>query len=359
MKYRFRVSKRRLPSHIASHTLRQIRLKGRNKPRSVRQRPERIRLSTLFEIAALPVAPRIKKKPIRLRPLLSRLFIRVCAVAKRAANAVAAFFGDLLGDLRRFGAYIRQRTSKPKKEKLFHPLPILSGFLCAAILVSLLSAGGLLLHLFAPYARSYVGIPIPNYVGQDADAILAENHSEHFNLVLQYEQNPDVKAGTVITQSPRAGVVRRIYERDGYCTVTLTVSRPPQFYTLENLVGQDSRDALLTLRNHHLSVSLHKIYSATVPEGQIFKTEPESGALLAEGDTVTLHVSLGAKKNVASVPNLIGMTETDALYHLRTAGFSIDTISYRASSGAAGTVLSQTPSAYTDAPRGERISFKQ
>jgi beta-lactam-binding protein with PASTA domain len=222
--------------------------------------------------------------------------------------------------------------------------------------VSVLSAGGILLSLFGQYHRSYTGIVIPNVVGQDAETLLSEQ-SEHLNWVIEYETNPLVPAGQIISQSPPAGVTRRLYGRDRFCDVYLCVSRATTPYTLENLIGMRQRDAVLTLRNHQISATVTELYSNTVPKGQVLETIPPTGTPLTDGATVTLRVSAGKKENLISVPNLFGMTETEANALLKSIGLSIGTVRYQTSSRAAGTIITQDLAAYSPVQNDTALSY--
>ena len=357
MKYRFRVSEKpRLDLPVPFHTpprKRRFRLKARSAPRrKVTNSTEPIAFSSLFEIAALPEhhEPKVRKKRFPVwKKRVTSWAVRVGVALRSAAVFVVQRGKALLGT-------VAQRMRRPAKPKSIHALPVFAGFLCAALLVSVLSAAGVLFGLFGRYRRSYTGVVIPNLVGQSASTVLQED-TPYLNWVVEYENNPQIEAGLIISQSPRAGVTRRIYGKDGYCTVHLTVSRPQEPYSLENLVGMSERDALLTLRNHNVSASVTQVYSDTVPKGNVMETSPSHGALLSANAKVTLRVSAGKKQSLLSVPNLFGMTETEANALLHGMGLSIGSVSYRSSSHTAGTIIGQDIAAYSSIKHGETVSY--
>lgn len=353
MKYRFRVSKRRLPPSCSQKKLSRFVLRGHDTLRRRQEQDEKISFFSLFDHDALASTPKKSKKKRRVLHLKTKLF----SFLRRTPRAIRAYFSEIFTDISKIRRAWRARSELRQARKSIQLTPILAGFLCATLVVSLFSAAGVLIGLFAPYARSYVGITIPSFVGQNAEEILEHQLNPHLNLIVQYESNPEVAPGEVITQLPRAGVIRRIYEKDGFCNVTLTVSRPQSPYILENLAGKDERDALLSLRNQSLSISVLKVESTTVPAGRVIKTDPDAGSALKEGERVTVHVSRGKQDARFSIPNLIGMSETDAAFHLQAAGFSIDQITYVASNADLGSVLSQSPAAYTHAAYGSAISL--
>lgn len=363
MKYRFRLSgKPRLPSTRISFRRRRLCLKGRDRLQKKKTDAEAIRLSALFEQASLPSASPSQgkaRRPWRLRKksrlLLWRVKRAVRGSLRAAASRLSAFYQTCSLYARRLSERLR-RPPKPRKKKAVHALGVLSGFLCAALLVSALSAGAVLWTLLSPYRRSYISVTVPDFVGKTPASVLSENEG-YWNLTIQYEENPDVPEGLVITQSPKAGVLRRIYDEQSYYDVTLVVSRPDEPYTLENLVGMSERDALLTLRNHGLSFTVARTVSDTVPDGRVLQTTPAAGTVLRAGEAVALQISQGAQASMLSVPSLFGMTDAAARSALQSAGFSVGTVSYRSSSYAAGTVIAQASTPHTLLASGSAISY--
>lgn len=357
MKYRFRVSKPTrsqlpIPFDLASRR-RRFRLKARNAPlHSIKDASEPIAFSALFEFASLPEHHEQKKKKKRWGAWKKRIAVCTVTVFSSIRHALATLYRSIRCTAKK----ISLRLHTTPKSKSIHSLPIFAGFLCATLLVSVLSAGGILFGLFGQYHYAYTGIVIPNVVGQQAENVVSEQ-SEHLNWIIEYETNPDVAAGQIISQSPPGGVTRRLYGRDGYCTVYLCVSRATEPYTLENLIGMSQRDALLTLRNHQISATVTELYSDTIPKGQVLQTIPETGTLLADGAEVTLRVSAGKKESLVSVPNLFGMTETEANALLISIGLTIGTVSYQTSSRAAGTIITQDLAAYTSVKTDTELSY--
>lgn len=357
MKYRFRVSNKTrsqlpVPFDPASHR-RCFRLKGRNAPRhSVKGNSEPITFSALFELAALPEYHKQKKSKKRWATWRKRIAL----ATSTAFGAIRHALVSLCRRIRVIAKAVILRLHPTPKQKSIHALPVFAGFLCATLLVSVLCGGGILMGLFGQYHRSYTGIVIPNVVGQQAEDIQSEQFP-HLNWVIEYETNPEVAEGQIISQSPPAGVTRRLYGRDSFCTVYLCVSQATEPYTLENLIGMSQRDALLTLRNHQISATVTELYSDTVPKGQVLQTIPATGTRLANGAEVTLRVSAGKKETIVSVPNLFGMTETEANSLLASIGLAIGTVNYQSSSRAAGTIITQDLAPYTSVKNDTELSY--
>lgn len=346
MKYRFRPSKVRLP--VSSRSAKKIyRLRGRDKPRTLSAEP--IFWTSLFEMDALcaPTSPKRKKK----RGQGNRRWL---GVAKRLACALPRGLTRLFRFLGRSACRLTVYLQKKRSAKVIEGIPVLCGILCAALLVTALSAGGVLLALLLPYHRPYTSVTVPDFVGSSVPN-WEEDHP--IELILQYEYNPQVTPGTVISQTPHAGVTRRIYERDGSCAVLLRVSRERDPYLLESLIGMSRRDALLTLTNHGVEGVVLEEHSDDFSANTVIATLPEAGVALKEGSTVTLRISAGPLIQKTQIPDLRGMSESAADALLRALGLATGSVTYRASSLPAGTVLDQSPAAYKEVDAGVSVSY--
>ena len=82
--------------------------------------------------------------------------------------------------------------------------------------------------------------------------------------------------------------------------------------------------------------------------GAVIYTSPSAGETVEGDSTVILYVSRAVISNTNYVPSVTGKTLDDAKNDLKVLNFSVRTIE-QASSEPAGTVLSQTPAAGTEA----------
>jgi len=340
MKYRFRIANNP-PASQTRH--RRLRLKGRDTLRKKPLFPEPIEPIDFFEFAESE-PPRKRAKHRSVLKAIALIWAKTLAGGKAILRRLRQLFRKL-------------RRKKPPKR--IHALPVLSGALCAALLVSACSAGTVLFGLFSTYGRDYTVCCIPDFLGKTPDSVMAEagEGNSPFNLIISYEYNPEVTPGLVIAQTPKAGVTRRLYGEDGTCTVSLVVSRRKEAYTLEPLAGSSERDACLQLRNAGLSAILTRQYSDTAPKGTVLYSIPEAGSSLREGDTVTLCISLGKQALRIAVPDLFGKSEADAADRLASAGLTIGSITYQSSYYPAGTVVAQEPKAQTVLEEGSTVSL--
>ncbi len=358
MKYRFRLSEHKLPlspDQLSHRHRRRYRLRGRNTLGHPTGLPDSIEQISLFEFAELPEGNTPKRRKVR----RARRYT-VATLLRRFSAKAGAFFVACGGGLSRFFGAIGRlvlRLFRPKAEKSIHTLPIFCGALCAALLVFALSAATVFLGLFGRYGRSYTQLTVPDFVGKEPTAVIAAEKESPFNLIIQYEYNPHVGAGLVISQQPHAGVTRRIYEADGYCTVTLTVSRGEEVYKVENLLGLSRRDAELALHNQGIRSAVIEEFSATVPRGNVISFSPGEGAILSADEIVTLRISKGPMITLVSVPDLIGLSESEAAAKLTAAGLSVGSVTYSSSSRPIGTVIAQEVAAHEQLTEKTAVSY--
>ena len=336
MKYRFRAKKSSVPSEKTSRAL---IAKRTEKPQRKAPLPEPIETIDFYEFDTAPSERKRKKVSPFLK--IRAFFTALSNIAKK-----------LGGSLTKLSARIREK----QRRKTVSAIPVISGALCAAILVSSLSAGAVLFGLFYRYTRSYTSLTVPSFVGQRPTDVINPEDSD-FNLIIRYEYNEDVEAGLVISQTPRAGVTRRIYGSDEYCNITLTVSRGEEIYTVAHLSGMSVRDAKLALNNSGISAKITEVYSDTVPRGTVIDTSPAEGSVLALGQSVDLRVSAGERVVSATVPSLTGCTEASAAALLSSAGLVLGEVSYESSDVPVGTVLSQDLPAGTSVKKGTAVSI--
>ena len=346
MKYRFRKGGRKsLPKNLSK---RRLRLRGMDTLRKRSPLPE--------PIEAIRLEEETKRTPSLISFL--RLFIRW----------VKDFFLQLITELRvairlgikltrkvirRVTAFIAERFAERKAKKI-NSLPILFGATLSSFLVCAVTASYIALSLLIPYSKSYESVKIPDLKGMRLDDISLEDNV--FNLIVEYENNPDIEDGRVISQTPYAGVTRKLYEAGGYCPISVKVSRHTESSVPKGLMGKSLRDASLSLLRDGLSYTVKEKHS-DAKKGTVIGCHPAEGEKLAAGERVSLTVSAGGKELYTSVPSLVGLTESEALLRINSSALSVGEVTYVRSDKKIGTVISQSPSPYTTEKHGQGVSF--
>lgn len=101
----------------------------------------------------------------------------------------------------------------------------------------------------------------------------------------------------------------------------------------ENLVeipdvsGRSYAEAVATLNKEGFKVVKEESESTTVRKGNVISQVPEAGSRAERGSSVTVYVSISASVGKVKVPNLIGLSEEDAIVVLIESGLEVGTIS--------------------------------
>ena len=99
-----------------------------------------------------------------------------------------------------------------------------------------------------------------------------------------------------------------------------------------------------------------EVYSADQEEGLITSQTPSAGAMVGEGQVVTVNVSLGKRDGV--VPNVVGMDYNEAEEYLASFGFELGIVKSVTSTQPVDTIVKQSIDAGTTADRGTSINVE-
>ncbi|HEU4566184.1 MAG TPA: PASTA domain-containing protein [Gemmatimonadaceae bacterium] len=116
-----------------------------------------------------------------------------------------------------------------------------------------------------------------------------------------------------------------------------------------NVVGMTYDDATRELdRSGFRPATRERRYHASAPEGMVLEQEPVAGAVEGKGATVSLDVSRGQR--MAEVPQVSGMTVTQAQAALESVGFEVGNVTRRDSEEPRGQVIAVEPREGTRVP---------
>jgi serine/threonine-protein kinase len=91
-----------------------------------------------------------------------------------------------------------------------------------------------------------------------------------------------------------------------------------------------------------------------VPSGRVIEQNPTAGVQARPGSTVTIVVSTGP--GLVAVPDVVTMTQADAVNALTAAGFTSH-VTLHTGGGTVGTVIDQTPNAGVKAAPGSTVEI--
>jgi beta-lactam-binding protein with PASTA domain len=154
------------------------------------------------------------------------------------------------------------------------------------------------------------------------------------------------RAGIVFAQTPGAGTQLDEGER-----VEILVSSGFVRLPVPSVIDLPERDAVQRLEQAGFKTEIKRVF-AGAPKGDVIEQDPRGGERARRGSTVLLTVSKG--RNLNTVPDVVGRTETEAVRLLRARGFE-PRIFDVPSTETQGTVVAQVPPGGEQAPPDSRV----
>lgn len=194
---------------------------------------------------------------------------------------------------------------------------------------------------------------MPDVVGLSekmADKKLSDN-----NLQMQVkssEYSDTVEKGNVISQEPKADEVVSKYSK-----VSVVISLGSDAFDISklNLVGKTKESAESLLKENGFSVDTKEEPSDTVPKGSVISYTPTKPK---NGERVTITVSSGKKVTKVVVPNITGMSESEAKTLLETNGLILGNKAEQHSSTVAkGIIIGQSTAAGSSVDSGSSVDY--
>lgn len=206
-------------------------------------------------------------------------------------------------------------------------------------------------------------VGVPNVVG--CDRTTAENALKNmgFAVMVDEQYSETVEQGMVISQSKTAGTnikknstVLIVVSKGAQSVTSPDVGGKDSKVTVPNVVDTDRASAEKMLSDSGLSVSVSEQYSDTVQEGYVISQDIKGGSQVKKGSTVTIIVS--KEQELAEVPNVVGMNESDAESELKKNGFNVNkgTAEY-SDEIPEGAVISQSVSAGSKAAKNSTVTI--
>lgn len=161
------------------------------------------------------------------------------------------------------------------------------------------------------------------------------------------EPHPTAPAGTVIWQDPPPGV-----DVPKDTRVSIVTSSGPSKVAVPDVAGYDAAMAQQILAAAGLTVGrTDSVQAPNVAPGLVVITRPPANSVANPGTGIALVINRGAP--TISVPDVVGMSLSDARDRIEGAGLAVGAVTRRRVSGASpGTVIGQQPAAASLAAPG-------
>ncbi|MFW5736338.1 MAG: Stk1 family PASTA domain-containing Ser/Thr kinase [Halanaerobium sp.] len=238
-----------------------------------------------------------------------------------------------------------------KNNKIFKKPLFVTG---AVILFLLISVGGVVF-----FFNQYTNVPVvqvPEIEGESLSEARKMASEVGLNLVENEERvfSEEIESDHIVSQQPAAGE-RVKQSRPLY----ITVSKGAQQIEIPDFVDSSLREALIELDNLSLeSGDIQYIFRLSEEPGTVINQIPAAGAEVEKGSEVTLFVSRGERDISVRMPDLTGLTQSEAFDLIRENDLNIGQVSVESSDRFANSqVISQSVKAGEYLPKGIPVDF--
>jgi serine/threonine-protein kinase len=194
---------------------------------------------------------------------------------------------------------------------------------------------------------------VPHLVGTNVANLSSTIGADHWTVQQQHAARAGTVAGQILTQQPAAGT-----DLKEHGVVSLLVSTgPPPVPVPQDLAGKSVVQATAELQADGLAIGpLSYQYDEQRPAGAVIGFGGPVPGTMPEGSKVPLVVSRGPKPRI--VPTIApGTSVAQATATLEGIGLQVATTPSYSDTVAAGGVISTTPLAGTQVPRGSTVTL--
>ena len=239
----------------------------------------------------------------------------------------------------------QQRREAEKRRKKRSRITTVAVVTCSLVLVIAIATFLAALFNGALLNQENDLVEVPFLIGQVYDDELFDQYSS-FAIRLQPQQYDDTFAkGQIMHQEPAGG--SKVVP-DTELWITVSMGKEQKEKVMENLVDVDIAQAQALLEGQKFQIIVRYDANEEFEAGQVIRTQPEAGALLKEGQAVSLWVSTGPKVILKKMPQVVGLPQEKALEILKGEGFENVRTLDAESQEPAGTVVAQSEPRYKE-----------
>ena len=168
-------------------------------------------------------------------------------------------------------------------------------------------------------------ITLEDYANKIKDYVETDLSNYDITFTVTEEASDEIEKGYVIRTSPAAGST---VAKGG--KVELIVSSGVEQVSIPDTTGDTITDAYQTLNDKGFKVKQGEDVYSSQAIGKVAYTKPAAGKKVDKGATITIYPSKGEETKYVKVPNLLGMTRSQAKSALEKAGlkYGSETKSY-------------------------------
>lgn len=214
----------------------------------------------------------------------------------------------------------------PKMEKITTILAVVAALLIGGILIFMVGRTMGVFSFGQPKERGEQTeeteqVEMIRVVGMHVDEAKKALLDRGLTPEIRYEVNESYDAGTVLRASVQDGLMI-----DKGTNIILTVAEAAEGVKVPAVTGKSQAEATSILEKEGFVVNATESHDQTVEKGVVISQSPEAETTASAGSSITIRVSLGAEEDKVRVPELIGLTEMDAMASLTESGLAVGNV---------------------------------
>lgn len=164
-------------------------------------------------------------------------------------------------------------------------------------------------------------VEMPKVVGRQLEEVKTELMGLGLMPEIEYKETDEWEAGLILECN--IGIGQMV---DSQTDIVLTVSAGASGVEVPKVTGMSTAQGVSDLEQKGFVVNRTEGYDDTVPKGNIISQTPEGGTKAPSGSAVTIKISQGAEDTKVRVPNLIGISEMDAMASITESGLVVGSV---------------------------------
>ncbi|MBQ2348947.1 MAG: Stk1 family PASTA domain-containing Ser/Thr kinase [Clostridia bacterium] len=240
--------------------------------------------------------------------------------------------------------------SDPDEERTNPLVQIIIGSVIAFVAVC---AVFLVLAVFKGFSNnSTTDVLVPNLIGLDFNAVNKDKITYNFKWDITNVYDADKPIDIILSQSPEPSE-KKIKEGS---TIQITVNSEETTINLPFVDGRTKDDAVQKIKSANLIPEVLMVLDNQTAEGYVKQTYPLAGSKITIGSTVKIYVSKKAGEAKVEIPNLVGLTLSEAQTKIAESGLNYNGYEYMESTVAKDKIVAQNPLRGAKVSKGTNVS---
>lgn len=213
-------------------------------------------------------------------------------------------------------------------------VPVLAGIAAVVLIVVV----GLVSWFLVDYFNTGSGKSekCPELIGMNYDDAVEKYPS--LNIVIKsYDNSDKYSAKTIMSQSKDAG---KFLEKD--LTIEVVVSLGKKKIQVPNVYNKTEAQAKSTFDSSGIEYTVKYENHASIEEGHVIRTDPKRGESITKDKIVKIFVSSGPETVYTTVPDITGISRSEAAAKLQSSGLKLGSVTEVSNSMTKGYVVSQS-----------------